>query len=91
MKYPLRLTLCTGLLVFCACTMFQAKQPAPPQVVPMKALVAPVGKNWQVEIEAPAMTNVRTNQLPFQTEQSVQPTVTQPVSPAEQRKIETPR
>jgi hypothetical protein len=93
MKYPFRLTLSIGLLFFCACSLFKAKQPSPPtpQVIPMKALVAPVGKNWQVEIAAPAMTNVRTNQLPFQTEQSVEPDEDHVVLPADQRKIDTPR
>ena len=90
MKYPLRLTLSTGLLFFSACAMFQAKQPPTPQVIPMKALAVPVGKNWQVKEEAPALTNERTNQLPFQTEQSVQPPGAPPLTPAEQRKLETP-
>jgi len=91
MKYLLRLTISSSLLFFCACTMFQAKQSTAPQVVPMKPLAAPVGKNWQVKEEPPALTNERTDRLPFQTEQSVQPPGAQPVSPAEQRKIETPR
>jgi hypothetical protein len=90
MKYTLPLTLSIGLCFFCACTMFEAKQPASPPVVP-KTLAVPIGKNWQIIEEAPNLTNSRHEQLPFQTEQSVQPAGAQPVSPAEQRKIETPR
>jgi hypothetical protein len=90
MKFVLKLTLSTGLLCLCACTMFQAKQPATPTEVPKKVLVAPVGKNWQVIEEAPALTNERNERPAFQTEQSVQPAGTQTAPPA-QRKIETPR
>ena len=91
MKYTLRFTLATGLLFFCACAMFEAKQPSPPQEVPKKVLAIPVGENWQLIEEAPVLTNERHDRLPFQMEQSVQPPGTQPVSPAERRKIETPR
>jgi hypothetical protein len=91
MKHALPLTLSIGLFFFCACTMFEAKQPTPPQEGPKKALAVPVGKNWQIIEEAPKLSNERNERLPFQTEQSVQPEGAKPVSPAEQRKIETPR
>ena len=91
MKYALPLTLSMSLFLFSACTMFEAKQPAPPPEVPKKVLVVPVGKNWQVTEEAPKLTNERHDRLPFQTEQSVQPEGAPPVSPAEQRKVEPPR
>jgi hypothetical protein len=91
MKYTLPLTLSAGVFLLCGCAMFQAKQPPPPSEVPRKVLVAPVGKHWQVIEEAPTLTNERNDRLPFQMEQSVQPAGAQPVSPAEKRKIETPR
>lgn len=91
MKYAAPLTLCTGLFLFSACTMFETRQAPPPALVPQKELAVPVGKNWQVKEEAPKLTNERTNQLPFQTEQSIQPEGAQPVPPADKRKIETPR
>lgn len=90
MKYTLRSTLSAGLLFFCACSMFQAKQSAPPPEVPKK-LAVPIGKHWQVIEEPPVLSNERNERLPFQTDQSVQPPGSPPVSPAEQRKIETPR
>lgn len=90
MKYALPLTLSIGLFLFSGCAMFESKQPPAPAVVPQKALAVPVGKDWQVKEEAPQLTNERTNQLPFQTEQSVQPQGAQPIPP-DKRKIETPR
>ena len=90
MKYAIRLTLSTSLLCLCACTVFQAKQPPQPEEAPKKVLAVPVGKNWQVIEEAPALTSERNDRPAFQTEQSVQPSGTQNVSPAEKRKIETP-
>ena len=90
MRYAIRLTLSSALLLCSACTMFEAKKDTPPPVVP-KTLSVPVGKNWKVIEEAPVLTNERNDRLPFQMEQSVQPPGAQPVSPAEQRKIETPR
>jgi hypothetical protein len=71
--------------------MFQARQPSPPPEAPKKILAVPVGKNWQVIEEAPNLTSERNSQLPFQKPESVQPPGAQPVSPAEKRKIETPR
>ena len=90
MKYVRTLTLSVGLSVLCACAMFEAKTPAPPPVVP-EVLAVPVGKNWQVVEEPPALTNERTKALPFQTEQSIQPEGARQVLPAEKRKIEPPR
>lgn len=91
MKYTLHATVFLASLLLAACTMFQAKEPAPPPVVP-KPLAVPVGKNWQVVEEAPKLTNERTNQLPFQTEESLQPAGTRTGTPAEERKVlETPR
>ena len=90
MKYARTLTLSISLFLLCACAMLQAKKPAPPPVVP-KPVTVPVGKNWQITEEAPKLTNERTKALPFQTEQSLQPEGAPPLSPAEKRKIETPR
>lgn len=91
MKYTLPATLFFALSLLGACTIFEAKQPAPPPEVP-KPLSVPVGKNWQVVEEPPQLTNERTNQLPFQTEQSIQPEGTKTgTSATEKRKVETPR
>lgn len=90
MKYTLHASLFSALLLLTACTIFQAKEPAPPTEVP-KPLAIPVGKNWQVVEEAPKLTNERTNALPFQTEQSIQPEGTKTGTPAAKPKVETPR
>ena len=91
MKYTFPLTFSICLFLFSACTMFEAKQPAPPPEVPQKALAVPIGSNWQVVEEPPKLSNERHERLPFQTEQSLQPEGAQPVTPADKRKIETPR
>jgi hypothetical protein len=90
MKFTRPLSLSIGLLLLCACTMFEAKKPAPAPMVPPKPLTIPVGKNWKVIEEAPQLTDER-GHVPFQMEQSVQPPGAQPVSPADKRKLETPR
>lgn len=81
-----------GLNSLCSCTVFYPRQSAADPVMQApKPLVLPVGKNWQVIEEAPQLTNER-ERLPFQTEQSVQPEgATKPLSPADNRKIETSR
>lgn len=91
MKYTLPLTLSFGLFFLCACTMFEANKTSNSSSAAKKPLSVPVGKNWQVIEEAPVLTNERHEQLPFQTGQSVQPAGSQPVSPTDNRKIETPR
>ncbi|HBG06479.1 MAG: hypothetical protein A2075_17275 [Geobacteraceae bacterium GWC2_58_44] len=90
MKYTVASTLSLGLLLLCSCTIFEAKQPSSPPEAP-KTLSVPVGKNWQVVEEAPKLTNERHDRLPFQTEESIQPEGAKTVSPADQRKLETPR
>lgn len=91
MKYSLATAICLGSFLIGACTIFQAKEPAPPPVVPKK-LAFPIGKNWQVIEEPPVLTNERHEQtLPLQSEQSVQPPGAPPVSTNEQRKYENPR
>ena len=91
MKYTHPLILAFGLFLLCACTVLDAKQSTPaPVVQPPKPLALPVGKNWQIIEEAPKLSDER-GHLPFQTEQSVQPEGAKPVSPTENRKIETSR
>jgi len=90
MKYPVAVTLSLGFFLLSACTAFQAKEPSSPPFQP-KPLSIQVGENWKVTEEAPQLTNERTNQLPFQTEESLQPAGSKTVTPAEQRKLETPR
>lgn len=91
MTYSRLLILFPLALSLCSCTMSQAKQPQPPPVVP-KPLAVPVGKNWQVVEEPPTLTNERHERtLPLQSEQSIQPSGAQPVTPTDQRRIETPR
>lgn len=84
MKFTHLLLLSIGLFLICSCTIFDARQSAP---APPKPLVLPVGKNWQVIEEAPKLSDER-GRLPFQTEQSVQPEGSKPVTPAENRTIE---
>ena len=90
MKYALPLILSLGLFLLGACTVSEAKKAFQPAEIEKKGLAVPVGKNWQVKEEAPKLGNERNDRLPFQTEQSVQPAGTQQVSPADNRKIETP-
>lgn len=90
MKFTQLLILSITLFLLCACTMFEAKKSAPAPMVPPKPLTIPVGKNWQVIEEAPKLSDER-GRIPFQTEQSVQPAGAPPVSPTDQRKLETPR
>lgn len=88
MKYTLLLTLASALFLLCACTMFESRQVAPPAEAPHKALAVPIGKNWQIIEEPPQLSGDR---LPFQTEQSVQPTGARPVTPGEKLNVETTR
>ena len=89
MKFTCQLILSIGLFLLCACTIFDARQSTPAPVIQSpKTPVLPVGKNWQIIEEAPKLSNER-GRLPFQTEQSVQPEGAKPVSPTENRKIET--
>ena len=90
LKFVQPLMLSTGLFLFCACTVFQAKQPATAPMVPPKPLTVPVGKNWQVIEEAPNLRDER-DHVPFQTEQSIEPAGISPVVPTDNRKIETPK
>jgi hypothetical protein len=89
---PTLLVIC--LLSFTACAMFEAKKTPQPQPVKVKELSLPVGKNWKVVEEAPALTNERRERPAYQTEQSVQPEgVQHPAAVPEEkgRKIETTR
>jgi outer membrane biogenesis lipoprotein LolB len=79
-----------ALFLLCACTMFNAKQTATAPMMPPRPLAIQIGKNWQVIEEAPKLSDER-GRLPFQTEQSVQPEGNKSVSPADNRKLETPR
>ena len=91
MKIIHLLILSSGLCSLCSCAMFYNKQSASDTAVQSpKPLAVPVGKNWQVIEEAPKISDER-GRLPFQTEQSLQPEGTKPVSPADNRKIEMPR
>ena len=87
-----------GLFLLCSCTVFQAQKPATPQMAHPTPITIPVGKNWQVIEEAPNLSDER-GRVPFQTEQSVQPAGVSPVvpsvgvtpvTPTDQRRIETP-
>lgn len=90
MKFATRLIFSIALFLLCACSMFDTRQPEPPPVVhTAKPLAMPVGKNWQVIEEPPKLSDER-GRLPFQTEQSVQPDVANPVTTDKNRTIETP-
>lgn len=82
------------LLSLSACATFDTKNQPQPKPVQVKELSVPVGKNWKVVEEPPALTNERRDRPAFQTEQSVQPEGLQhpAVAPEEKgRKIETTR
>lgn len=89
LKFISPLVLASSLLLFGACTSFEPKRPAT-QMVPPKPLSIPVSKNWKVIEEAPNLSDER-GRVPFQTEQSIQPPGAPPVSPSDNRKLETPR
>lgn len=77
-----------------ACALYETKQGPANQPAQPKELAVPVGKNWKVTEEAPALTNERNARPAFQTEQSVQPEgVQRPAAPTDEkgRKIETTR
>lgn len=82
--------LSVALFLLCACTIFNPKQSATAPMVPPRPLAIQIGQNWQVIEEAPKLSDER-GDLPFQTEQSLQPEGTKSVSPADNRKLETPR
>lgn len=89
---PTLLVIC--LLSLTACAMFQAKKAPQSQPAQVKELSLPVGKNWKVVEEPPALTNERRERPAYQTEQSVQPEgIQHPTPPSEDkgRKIETTR
>ncbi len=68
--------------------MYDTRQSTPvPAVTAAQPLVVPIGKNWQLIEEAPKLSDG--SRLPFQTEQSVQPDVAQPVPPGEVRTNKT--
>jgi hypothetical protein len=70
--------------------MFYTKHTATAPMATPKPLAIQIGKNWKVIEEAPKLSDER-GRLPFQTEQSLQPEGSKSVSPADNRKIETPR
>lgn len=77
-----------------ACALYETGKAPVSQPAQPKELSMPVGKNWKVVEEAPALGNERNERPPFQTEQSVQPEgVQRPTAPVEEkgRKIETTR
>jgi hypothetical protein len=82
--------LSVALYLLCACTMFNSKQSTTASMVPPRPLAIQIGKNWQVIEEAPELSDER-GHLPFQTEQSMQPVGTNSVSPADNRRLKTPR
>lgn len=81
--------LSVAIFLLGACTMFSSKQSPAVSMVPPRPLAIQIGKNWQVIEEAPELIDER-GHPPFQTEQSVQPEGTKSVSPADNRKLETP-
>jgi hypothetical protein len=92
MKFILVVVFSLALMTLCSCTIFYSKQSAaaPEAQSSPKPLAVPVGKNWQVTEEPPKLSN-ETGRLPFQLEQSLQPEVAKPVSPVDNRTIETTR
>ncbi|ACH39225.1 lipoprotein, putative [Citrifermentans bemidjiense Bem] len=87
----------TAILIAClsftsGCALYGTHDPAAPHVAQPKELSVPVGKQWKVVEEAPALQNERNDRKPFQTEQSLQPEgVQRPAATEKGRTIETPR
>jgi hypothetical protein len=92
MKFIIVAVLSLVCMTLCSCTIFYDRQSAAAHDVQSspKPLVVPVGKNWQVAEEPPKLSN-ETGRLPFQQEQSLQPEAAKPVSPVDNRTIETTR
>lgn len=90
MRYISTAALAACLTLTGACATFEAKEP-PVRIEPPKEISVPVGKNWKVVEEAPALQNERNERPAFQTEQSIEPEgVRRPTAPPEKgRKIET--
>lgn len=92
MKYAGPAILIACLSFTSGCALYQAHDPAALHVAQPKELSVPVGKDWKMVEEAPALQNERNDRQPFQTEQSVQPEgVQRPAAPEKGRTIETPR
>lgn len=93
MRYQRSTLLVVTLLSFSACATIDSKQQPQAKPATTKELSLPVGKNWKVVEEPPALGNERRERLPFQTEQSVQPEGSQRPAGQEEkeRKIETTR
>ncbi len=79
-----------GLFLLCACTTFETKHSATAPMMPPKPLAIMIGENLQVIEVAPKLSDER-GHLPFQIEQSLWPEGVKSASPAENRKLETPR
>lgn len=90
MKYAHTLMLSFSFFLLCSCAMFGSKQPAEAPMVPPNQLGKTVGKNWQVIVEAPDLTDERAH-VPFQMEESVQSEEVKPVLTADKVKIASPR
>ena len=89
MKVTLFIILSMSLLLLSACTFYETRHPEPAPVVHSpKPLAIPLGKNWQIIEEPPNLSEGR-GRLPFQTDQSMQPEMAKPVSPEQNRTIET--
>ena len=76
-----------AFFLLCACTMFDAKQPATAPMAPSRPLAISIGENWQVIEEAPKLSDER-GHLPVKMEPML-PEGAKTVSPAENRKLET--
>ena len=90
MKITVLVFLSCGCFLLSACNVFYPRQSDPAAIVQSpKPLALPVGKNWQVVEEPPKLSDG--SRLPFQTEQSLQPSGAKPVTTDDNRTIETSR
>ena len=78
-----------GLSLLSACATVPTNEKAAAPMVPPKPLAMPLGKNWKVIEEAPNLSDER-GHVPFQMEQSVQPPGAPPVTPSDNRILQTP-
>ncbi|HEX8961094.1 MAG TPA: cytochrome C [Geobacteraceae bacterium] len=71
----------------CGCAMFTAWKTIPPPGGCDQCHHVPIGANWQVTYQAPALSDER-NKLSFQTEQATMPQPEKPASSLDLRKVQ---
>jgi hypothetical protein len=90
MKNTLQFAPFIALIFLCSCSVFDTRRTtASAPVATPGSLAMPVSKNWQIIEAAPKLSDEH-GRLPFQTEQSLQHDVEQPVYTGEIHTIKAP-